>query len=67
MKLKLGRTSMQIIPDCDADVAYLEDTIGITPTGDDQVPKPIYSAKMQRILVSGTITLAYIEIIKEED
>lgn len=67
MKLKLGRTSMQIIPECDADIAYLEDTIGILPTIDDEVPKTIRSARMQRILVSGTFALAYIEIGKEED
>ncbi len=34
MRFKLGRYGIEVTPDCDADEAYIEDTLGLKKNGD---------------------------------
>ena len=59
MRMRVGRNTIDIIPENSQDEAYIEEVLAMTQAGD--------VAKVQRINVIGMGSLAYITIMKEEN
>jgi len=58
MRLKVGRKSIQIIPEGEIDVAYIEEVLGLK--GDHQI------CNCERVNAYRLLSIAYLEIKKGE-